>query len=134
MGSVFHVFFMGGLIVIYLISIMVLKPFRVHRKRRISTISLKLSYLLFLLFFFIFTYLLLFGHKITNAIGTAYDSIFNIHFLIFVSASIVPNVGVMLRRRIKRKRVEYNYMFTAVNALYSLHLLFLIASQKWAIF
>ncbi len=137
MGGFFHgifqFFFLVGYIILFIVSIIILRPFRIHKRRRGSTISLKVSYLLFLALFLVFTYMLLFGDKIIDENEQPYDSIFNIYFLIFLTATIVPNVGIMIRRRIKKNRVEYNIIFTLVNLLYALYLLFLIASGQWAL-
>lgn len=131
--GVFQFFFLVGYIILFIISIIILRPFRTHKKRRKSTMSLKISYLLFLAMFLIFTYLLLFGNKIINDNDQPYDTIFNICFLIFLTATIVPNVGIMIRRRIKKKRVEYNMLFTVINMLYAIYLLFLVLSGQWAL-
>ncbi len=137
MGGFFHgifqFFFLVGYIVLFIVSIIILRPFRVHKKRRGSTMSLKISYLFFLALFLLFTYLLLFGDKPSTDNDQPYDSIFNIYFLIFLSATIVPNVGIMVRRRIKKNRVEYNILFTVVNMLYGMYLLFLVVSGEWAL-
>ncbi len=137
MGGFFHgifqFFFLVGYIILFTVSIIILRPFRVHKRRRNSTVSLKISYLLFLALFLVFTYLLLFGNKIIGEEDQPYDSIFNIYFLIFLTSTIVPNVGIMVRRRIKKNRVEYNAMFTIVNMLYALYLLFLVMTGQWAL-
>ena len=137
MGGFFHgifqFFFLIGYIILFIVSIIILRPFRIHKHRKISTISLKISYLIFLALFLIFTYMLLFGEKVIEENEQPYDSIFNIYFLIFLTATIVPNVGIMIRRRIKKNRTEYNVIFTLVNLLYGLYLLFLIASGQWAL-
>jgi hypothetical protein len=137
MGGFFHgifqFFFLVGYIILFIVSIIILRPFRLHKHRRISSISLKTSYILFLAMFLLFTYMLLFGNKVVNTNNQTYDSIFNIYFLIFLTATIVPNLGIMLRRQFKRKRVVYNVLFTVVNMLYALYLLFLIVSGQWAL-
>jgi hypothetical protein len=129
----FQVFFVFGLLLLYVISIIILKPFRVHRKRPVTTIALKASYLLFLGLFLIFTYLLLFGPKQYDDETIPYDTLFNIHFLFFLSSTIVPNLGIMIRRQLKKKRVEYNLIFIGVNIIYSGYMLFAISSGKWAL-
>lgn len=131
--GVFQFFFLVGYVILFIVSIIILRPFRIHKRRTGSTISLKVSYLVFLVLFLIFTYMLLFGNKVVEDNERPYDSIFNFYFLIFLTATIVPNVGIMIRRRIKKKRVEYNILFTLVNLLYGLYLLFLIVSGQWAL-
>ena len=137
MGGFFHgifqFFFLFGYLVLYVVSIIILRPFRVHKRRRRSTIALKVSYLLFLAFFLIFTYMLLFGQKVLDQDDQPYDSIFNVYFMIFLTATIIPNVGIMVRRRIKKNRVEFNISFTVINMLYAIYLLFLILSGQWAL-
>ncbi|QQS50199.1 MAG: hypothetical protein IPM71_11430 [Bacteroidota bacterium] len=131
--SVFEVIFVFGLLLLFVVSIIILKPFRVHRKRPITTIALKGSYLLFLASFLIFTYLLLFGPKQIDESLQPYDSLFNIHFLFYLSASVVPNVGIMLRRQIRKKRIEFNLMLLAVNIIYLAYMVFAIVSGTWAL-
>lgn len=137
MGGFFHgifqFFFLIGYVILFIVSIIILRPFRVHKRRRLSTMSIKISYLIFLANFLIFTYMLLFGKKVIDENDQPYDSIFNIYFMIFLTATIVPNIGIMIRRRIKKNRVEYNIIFTLVNMLYALYLLFLITSGQWAL-
>lgn len=131
--NIFHMFFIFGYAVLFTVSILILKPFRIHKHRPKSTVSLKISYLLFLLLFLIFTYLLLFGKKELSEEQMPYDTLFNVHFLIFLSATIIPNVGIMLRRGIRRKRVRYNVVFTLVNGIYIIYLLYSTLTEKWAL-
>ncbi len=131
--SVFQVFFLIGYVLLFIISIIILRPFRVHRKRKASTISLKISYLCYLAVFLCFTYLLLFGNKELSENDVPYDTLFNIHFLLFLTATVVPNIGIMIRKRIKKNRVEYNMMFTVINSMYFLYLLYLCISREWAL-
>ena len=131
--SVFQVFFLIGYILLFVVSIIILQPFRMHRKRKKSTIAIKISYLLYLLVFLIFTYLLLFGNKELREDDVPYDSLFNIHFLLFLSATIVPNIGIMIRKNVKKKRVEYNIIFSLINILYFIYLLYLCLSREWAL-
>lgn len=133
MDKFFQVFFLLGLIFIYLISFFILRPFRKHRKRKISTISLKISFLTFLAVFFVFIYLLLFKPRVDVQDPLLYDTIFNIHFIIFATATIVPNVGVMMRQRMKKHRIEYNLIFTMINLLYIFYFLYMLSSGKWTI-
>lgn len=130
--STFQLFFLAGYIILYVVSIIILRPFRLHRKRKKSTISLKTSYLLYLAAFLSFTYLLLFGDKEQIDDIVAYETLFNIHFLLFLTATLVPNIGIMVRKKIKKNRIEYNVMFTLINCLYFLYLSYLCVSKKWA--
>lgn len=131
--NAFQVFFVFGLLLLFVVSIIILKPFRVHHKRPVTTITLKVSYVVFLLLFLVFTHLMLFGAKSYSDDIMPYDTLFNIHFLFFISATIVPNFGVMVRRSVKKKRFQYNIVFTIVNCLYITYFVFAIATKKWAL-
>jgi len=127
-----RILFIIGYFLIFIISIIILKPMRLHKKRKISTLSLKISYLLYLTVFLTFTYLLLFGEKTINFDEISYDSIFNIHFIVFLTSTVIPNAGIMLRKKVKN-RTPYNLVFTFINLCYFGYLLFLIFSKKWAL-
>ncbi len=131
--SAFEFFFLIGYVILYIVSIIILRPFRLHRKRKKSTISLKVSYLLYLAAFLFFTYLLLFGNKELTEDNVPYETLFNIHFLIFLTATVVPNIGIMVRKKIKKNRIEYNVMFALINFLYFLYLTYLCISKQWAL-
>jgi hypothetical protein len=137
MGSFFHgvfqTFFLIGYVILFVVTIIILRPFRFHKRRLKSTITLKLSYILYLASFLIFTYLLLFGKKEYSSSEQPYETLFNVHFLFFLTSTLVPNVGIMIRRKIRKKRVEYNLMFTVINLLYFIYLLYLSFSHKWAL-
>lgn len=130
--GVFQVFFLIGYVVLFVVTILILKPFRYHKRRRGTTILLKVSYLLYLLSFLVFSYLLLFGKKDLDS-ADKYDTLFNIHFLFFLSSTLIPNVGIMIRRKIKHNRIEYNILVTIISLLYFVYLTYLSISQKWAI-
>jgi uncharacterized membrane protein YhaH (DUF805 family) len=131
--GVFQTFFLIGYAVLFVVTIIILKPFRTHKRRQKSTVALKLSYLLYLISFLIFTYLLLFGKKEIAESEEPYDTLFNIHFLFFLTSTLIPNIGIMLRRRIKKNRVDYNILVTVINLLYFIYLLYLCFSHKWAL-
>jgi hypothetical protein len=135
MGSFFHsifqFFFLIGYIILYIVTLIILKPLRIHRRRQKSTVLLKLSYLLYLASFMVFTYLLLFGKRILSSKDQPYSSLFNIHFFFFLTSTLVPNLGIMIRRRITQNRIQYNLLMGIVNLLYFFYLTYLCASNKW---
>jgi hypothetical protein len=131
--GVFQTFFLIGYVILYIVTILILQPFRYHRRRLKSTVLLKLSYLLYLASFLAFTYLLLFGKKDISESEKPYDTLFNIHFLFFLTSTIIPNVGIMIRRRIRKSRVDYNVLVSIINLIYFFYLLFLCVSHKWAL-
>jgi hypothetical protein len=137
MGNFFHgvfqTFFLIGYVVLFIVTILILQPFKYHRRRLKSTILLKMSYLLYLASFLTFTYLLLFGKKEISDSEQPYDTLFNIHFLFFLTSTIVPNVGIMIRRKIRKSRVDYNILVSVINLIYFFYLVYLCVSHKWAL-
>ena len=137
MGNFFHgvfqTFFLIGYAVLFVVTILILRPFRFHKRRLKSTVILKMSYLLYLVSFLAFTYLLLFGRKEVAESEQPYETLFNIHFLFFLTSTLIPNIGIMIRRRIKKNRVEYNLLVTVINLLYLIYLTYLCISHKWAL-
>ena len=131
--GVFQTFFLIGYVILYVVTILILQPFRYHRRRLKSTILLKLSYMLYLASFLAFTYLLLFGKKEITESEKPYDTLFNIHFLFFLTSTIVPNIGIMIRRRIRKSRVDYNVLVSIINLIYFFYLLYLCVTHKWAL-
>jgi hypothetical protein len=131
--GVFQTFFLIGYVILYVVTILILQPFRYHKRRLKSTIFLKMSYLLYLASFLAFTYLLLFGKKDIAESEKPYDTLFNIHFLFFLTSTIIPNVGIMIRRRIRASRVDYNVLVSIINLIYFFYLLFLCVTHKWAL-
>ncbi len=61
--GVFQTFFLIGYVILYVVTILILQPFRYHKRRLKSTIFLKVSYLLYLASFLAFTYLLVIRQK-----------------------------------------------------------------------
>jgi len=137
MGSFFHgvfqTFFLIGYVVLFIVTILILQPFKYHRRRLKSTILLKMSYLLYLASFLAFTYLLLFGKKEISDSEHPYDTLFNIHFLFFLTSTIIPNIGIMIRRKIRKSRVDYNILVSVINLIYFSYLVYLCVSHKWAL-
>jgi len=105
-----------------------LKPFRINRKRKYSTLSLKLSYLIYLIFLLLFVFLfLLFGadkveYRITDSV------FFGVLILLFL-----PNIGILIRRKIKKIRTIYNYLFTTINIVATYYLLMKLSQNNWFI-
>lgn len=137
MGNFFHgvfqTFFLIGYIILFIVTILILRPLRYHKRRQKSTIFLKISYLLYLASFLAFTYLLLFGKKEIAESEQPYETLFNIHFLFFLTSTIVPNIGIMIRRKIKKNRVEFNILASIIILLYFFYLSYLCFSHKWAL-
>ena len=127
-----HFIFIATFLFVYIIAIIILKPFRLHRKRKLSTLSLKMSYLIYLAFFLTFVYLVLFFAD--NQVDTEEymeGGTSAIYYVIVLVSFFLPNIGIMIRRRFKNKRETYNYLATALNILIILSLVFLMNQVQW---
>jgi len=137
MGNFFHgifqTFFLIGYVILFVITVLILQPFKFHRRRGKSTVFLKVTYLLYLASFLLFTYLLLFGKKEVPDSEKPYETLFNVHFLFFLTSTVVPNIGIMIRRKIRSYRMEYNILIALINLLYFFYLTWLCTSHKWAL-
>ena len=107
-------------------AVVLVKPLNYHAKRRYSTAYLKFTYLAYLAIFLIFTFLFIFNNaKSAFYIENPDDSRGVMYFTLILLSFFVPNVAILLRRRIKR-RVEYNIGFGTLNLVFSVYLWFLI--------
>lgn len=132
MNFLLHFIFIAAFLLVYVIAIIILKPFRMHRKRPVSTITLKTSYLVYLAAFMLLAYLVLFFSITSEPTEEATDEKILTVFTIFsVFAFFIPNVGIMIRRSIKTWRVTYNYVFTAINLIIAGGLIYYITDIPW---
>jgi len=132
MNFLLHFIFIAAFLLIYIIAIIILKPFRIHRKRPMSTIFLKASYLIYLACFLLMAYLILFFSATTDpSEDVDEERILNLLTVFSVLAFFIPNIGIMIRRRISNWRVTYNYVVTALNILISLGLVWFILDMPW---
>jgi len=122
-----HFFFIATFTVLIVISFLILRPFRIHRTRMYSTIALKLSYLLYLIVFILLVYLVLFYSDIPVSEEPWADTlIMKLSYVVILVSFFVPNIAIMLRRKVSKFRHEYNIFFTIVNILLSLALIITI--------
>ena len=132
MNFLLHFIFIAAFLLIYIIAIIILKPFRIHRKRPMSTIFLKASYLVYLACFLLMAYLILFFSANTEpSEDVDEERILNLLTVFSVLAFFIPNIGIMIRRRISNWRVTYNYVVSALNILISLGLIWFILDMPW---
>jgi hypothetical protein len=132
MNFLLHFIFIAAFLLIFIIAIIILKPFRIHRKRPMSTIFLKASYLLYLACFLLMAYLILFFSATTEpSEDVDEERLLNLLTIFSVLAFFIPNIGIMIRRRITSWRVRYNYLVTALNLLISVGLIWFILDLPW---
>lgn len=106
-----------GFSMIFMLAAVFLRPFRVNRKRRNSTYMLKFSYLAYLLVALSFFYYLVFL-KIEIK-----DKTNELNYIFMILSLFVPNIGILLRRKFKNKRIIYNYFFSGINFVIIMFLL-----------
>ena len=132
MNFLLHFIFIAAFLLIYIIAIIILKPFRIHRKRPLSTILIKASYLIYLACFLLMAYLILFfSSSAEQSEEVDEERILNMLTVFSIFAFFIPNIGIMVRRRISTWRVSYNYIVTALNILIALGMIWFILDLPW---
>jgi hypothetical protein len=124
--------FVACFLLLLVVSIIILRPFRIHKRRPISTVIFKLSYLVYLLVFLILAYLVLFYSRNQEEIEEpGKKNPFTIYYVMVIIAFLVPNLGIMFRRKVIKLRVQYNVIFTGINLAVILILSFIIYTIPW---
>jgi hypothetical protein len=132
MNFLLHFIFIAAFLLIYIIAIIILKPFRIHRKRPVSTVLIKASYLIYLACFLLMAYLILFfSSSAEPSEEVDEEKILNMLTVFSIFAFFIPNIGIMVRRRITSWRVTYNYIVTALNLLIALGMIWFILDLPW---
>lgn len=132
MNFLLHFIFIAAFLLVYVIAIIILKPFRIHRKRAVSTVTLKSSYLIYLAAFMLLAYLVLFFSITSEPTEEATEEkILNVFTIFSVLAFFIPNIGIMIRRSVKSWRVTYNYLFSAINLIFASGLIYYITDIPW---
>ena len=132
MNFLLHFIFIAAFLLIYIIAIIILKPFRIHRKRPLSTICIKTIYLIYLACFLMMAYLILFFSA--NAEPTEEvdeERILNALTVFSIFAFFIPNIGIMIRRRIGSWRVTYNYIVSVLNLIFAAGMIWFIMDMPW---
>lgn len=122
-----HFIFIATFVFLIVVSFILLRPFRAHSTRRISTMALKLSYLMYLIVFILLVYLILFFSEMPEEDEPwADDWLMRLCYIVIIISFFIPNLAIMLRRKVKKMRQEYNVIFTVINVMITLALLFVI--------
>ena len=129
MQAVFHFLLMVVFLIIYVLAFIIVKPFLLNHKRLTSTLSLKLSYLLYLLMLLVSVYLFMFysPNDIENHLSEAL-------FFSLLLSLFIPNLGILFRRNFKKYRNEYNYIFSAINIIITLFMIYKLDQFNWFLF
>jgi hypothetical protein len=132
MNFLLHFIFIAAFLLIYIIAIIILKPFRIHRKRPVSTILIKASYLIYLACFLLMAYLILFFSASSEPVEEVdEEKVLNTLTVFSIFAFFIPNIGIMIRRRIVTWRVPYNYVVTVLNIVIALVMIWFIMDIPW---
>jgi hypothetical protein len=108
-----HILGVIFIILVFALAYAYLKPHQLHKRRMLSTLLLKLSYLFYLLVLLIIIYL---STLVRNGLENVF---FGIEFFAFLVVLFVPTIGIFARKlgQFSKKREGYNYFFTVVNIL-----------------
>lgn len=108
-----HILGVVFIIIIFALAYAYLKPHQLHKRRLVSTLLLKVTYLAYLLILLIVVYFS------TLVKGGLEEVFYGIEFFAFLIVLFVPNIGIFARKlgHFSKKREEYNYFFTVVNIL-----------------
>jgi len=108
-----HILGIVFIVIIFSLAYAYLKPHQLHKRRLVSTLLLKISYLTYLLILLIVVYL--------SALvkGGLEEVFFGIEFFAFLVVLFVPTIGIFARKlgHFSKNREGYNYFFTIVNVL-----------------
>jgi formate hydrogenlyase subunit 3/multisubunit Na+/H+ antiporter MnhD subunit len=124
--NIVHFLLMIVFLIIYLLAFIIVKPFLINHKRKISTLLLKISYLIYLLIVLVFVYLFMFF----GPADIEYQ-ISNLLFIFLLVGIFLPNFGILLRRKFERHRTEYNYIFSIINLTIAGFIIYKLIQHGW---
>ncbi len=108
-----HILGVVFIILVFSLAYAYLKPHQLHKRRLVSTLLLKITYLFYLLVLLIIIYL--------SALvrGGLEEVFYGIEFFAFMIVLFVPTIGIFARKlgQFSKKREGYNYFFSIVNIL-----------------
>ena len=108
-----HILGVVFILIVFALAFAYLKPHQLHKHRLVSTLLLKISYLVYLLVLLIIIYL---SALVRGGLETVFSGI---EFFAFLVVLFVPTVGIFARKlgHFSKKREGYNYFFFFVNIL-----------------
>lgn len=106
-----HILGIVFIIIVFSLAYAYLKPHQLHKRRLVSTLLLKASYLLYLLVLLIIIYLSVFVKGGLEVVFSGFE------FFVFLVVLFVPTIAIFSRKlpQFSKRREKYNYIFTAVN-------------------
>ncbi|MCX6335634.1 MAG: hypothetical protein NT092_15265 [Bacteroidia bacterium] len=114
-------FIIGAVLIVLIFSLAYayLKPHQLHKRRLLSTLLLKGTYLFYLLILLLAVY---FSALVRGGLENVF---YGIEFFAFLIVLFVPTIGILARKlgQFSKKRESYNWFFTIVNLLSALAIL-----------
>jgi hypothetical protein len=129
MEAIFHFLLMIVFLIMYVLAFIIVKPLLLNRKHLISTLSLKVSYLVYLGALLISVYLFMFYGP--NDIEHQLSEVF---FFTILVCLFIPNLGILLRRNFRKYRKNYNYIFSFINLIITFFIIYKLNQFDWFIF
>jgi len=101
------------ILIIFSIAYAYLKPHQLHKRRLVSTLLLKITYLFYLLVLLIIVYL---ASLMKNGLEEVF---FGVEFFAFLVVLFVPTIGILARKLgyFSKQRENYNRFFTIINLI-----------------
>jgi hypothetical protein len=108
-----HILGVVFIIIVFALGYAYLKPHQLHKRRLVSTLLLKISYLFYLLVLLIIIYLSI---LVRGGLEVVF---YGIEFFAFLVVLFAPTIGILARKlgQFSKKREGYNYFFSVVNIL-----------------
>lgn len=108
-----HILGIVFIVIIFSVAYAYLKPHQLHKRRLVSTLVLKLSYLFYVL---VLCFVVYFSALAKGGLDKVF---YGIEFFLFLLVLFVPTIGIFARKlgTFSKKREGYNYFFTVVNLL-----------------
>jgi len=126
MNIFLEILFIIAFLILYFVVIIILKPLQYHQKRKNSTATLKITFLIYLFILLIFIYRFIFHHGRSKFnLQDPDDPRAMLHFGLVLVSFFIPNLGIIIRRRIKERTI-YNIAMSTINIVITLYLIFLI--------
>lgn len=115
-------------LVIYVLAFVVVKPFLLNHKRLISTLSLKVTYILYLGVLLICVFLFMFYGSAETEHNLSEKVFFGLLFCFFI-----PNLGILFRRHFIKHRNLYNYIFAIINIVITIFIIYKLTQANWSL-
>lgn len=127
--NIMHFLLIIIFLIIYILAFIIVKPFLINHKRKISTLLLKISYLVYLGALLVSVYLFMFFGP-----NDLEYQISNFFFLGLLICLFIPNLGILFRRKMEKYRSEYNIAFSIVNGIIICFILYKLIQHNWFLF